>query len=44
VQKVLEERLKTYQSQLDGLLSRDLSAFNELLRKRNISNVFARVP
>ena len=44
VQKVLEERLRSYASQLDDLLSRELGAFNELLRKRNLANIIARVP
>ncbi len=44
VHKVLEERLRTHLSQLDSLLSKHLGAFNELLRKRNVSNIIARVP
>ena len=44
VQQVLEEQLATAQSQLDALLDRDLAAFNELLRTRNVSNIIAQVP
>jgi photosystem II stability/assembly factor-like uncharacterized protein len=39
VQRLQEERLRSYQSQFDGLLSDDLAAFNDLLRKRNVSNI-----
>ena len=44
VQTLLQERLRTYVTQLEGLLSNDLSAFNELLRTRNMSNIIAQVP
>ncbi len=44
VQQLLEEQLATAQSQLDELLDRDLAAFNELLRTRNVSNIIAQVP
>ena len=44
VQQLLDERLRTYVNQLEGLLSNDLSAFNELLRTRNVSNIIAQVP
>ena len=44
VQQLLQERLRTYVNQLEGLLSNDLSAFNELLRTRNLSNIIAQVP
>ena len=44
VQKLIEEQLETAQSQLDELLDRDLAAFNELLRTRNVSNIIAQVP
>ena len=44
VQQLLQERLRTYVNQLEGLLNNDLSAFNELLRTRNISNIVAQVP
>ena len=44
VQQLLDERLRTYVTQLEGLLSNDLSAFNELLRTRNVSNIIAQVP
>ena len=43
VQQLLQERLRTYVTQLEGLLSNDLSAFNEL-RTRNVSNIIAQVP
>ena len=44
VQKLLEEQLQTAQSQLGELLDRDLAAFSELLRTRNVSNIIAPVP
>ena len=44
VLQLLEEQLATAQSQLDELLDRDLAAFNELLRTRNVSNIIAQVP
>jgi hypothetical protein len=44
VQKLLEDRLKTSQSQVGDLLKRDLSAFNEVLRKANGPIIVARVP
>ena len=44
VQTLLQERLRTYVNQLEGLLNNDLSAFNELLRTRNVSNIIAQVP
>jgi hypothetical protein len=42
VQKILADQLRTHLSQLDGLLSKDLAAFNELLRKKNVANVVTR--
>jgi photosystem II stability/assembly factor-like uncharacterized protein len=36
VQKLLEDRISASGSQLDGLLGKDLAAFNELLRRRNL--------
>ena len=44
VQKLMEEQLETAQSQLGDLLDRDLAAFSELLRTRNVSNIIAPVP
>jgi hypothetical protein len=44
VQKLLEDRLKTSQSQVGDLLKRALSAFNEVLRKANGPIIVARVP
>ncbi|MBI1875330.1 MAG: sialidase [Acidobacteria bacterium] len=44
VQKELEDRLRSHQRELDGLLSRELGAFNEMLRKKNLPTVFTRVP
>ena len=44
VLQLLEEQMATAQSQLDELLDRDLAAFNELLRTRNVSNIIAQVP
>src|SRR5581483_12032222 len=39
VQKDLEERLKTSQSQLTDVLNRDLGALNDMLRRANLPNV-----
>jgi hypothetical protein len=43
VKQLLEERLKTCQSQLDDVLKRDLDAFNNALRKANLPTIVARV-
>jgi photosystem II stability/assembly factor-like uncharacterized protein len=43
VQKVLEDRLRSHLGELDTLLSRDVGAFNELLRKRNLGQIIIRV-
>jgi photosystem II stability/assembly factor-like uncharacterized protein len=37
-----KKRLAEYQSQLDGLLSKDLAAFNDMLRQKNISNIISK--
>ena len=42
VQKILADQLRGHLSQLDGLLSKELGAFNELLRKRNVANIVVR--
>ena len=39
VHRLHEERLRSYQSRLDRLLSSDLAAFNNLLRRRNVPNI-----
>ena len=44
VQKVLEERLRTALSQIEGLLGKDLAGFNDLLRQKNIPNIIAKRP
>jgi hypothetical protein len=41
VQKLLSDRVREYAGQLDGLLAKDLAAFNDMLRKRNVANVIA---
>jgi hypothetical protein len=38
-----QERVKTYRTQLEALRSRDLDAFNELLKKRNFPTILGRV-
>jgi len=43
VQKLLEERLKTAQAQVDDLLERDLTALNDMLRKANAPTIVRRV-
>jgi hypothetical protein len=44
VKQLIEEQLKTAQSQAGDLLSRDLSAFNEVLRKANAPIIVAHPP
>jgi len=39
----LKEQLATHRKRLDGVVNNDLSAFNKLLRERNIQNVIASV-
>ncbi len=39
VQMLLEERLTSYQSQLGELRTRDLAAFNAVLRQRNVPHI-----
>jgi hypothetical protein len=39
VQKVLEERLRKHQADLDALVSKDLRALNELMRGRGVQNI-----
>jgi hypothetical protein len=39
VHEILKKRLTTYQSQLNKLLNKDLPAFNNLLKEKNIQNV-----
>ncbi len=41
VQNLLTERGRGYSGQLDALLTKDLAAFNEMLRKRNVPNIIA---
>jgi hypothetical protein len=43
VQKIMEEQLKTAQSQLGDLLNRDPIAFNDTLRKANAPTIVAQV-
>lgn len=44
VQKVLDERLKNYQSALEGLRARITSGFNERLRRKNLPVVLVQPP
>jgi hypothetical protein len=44
VQQILAEQLRGHVAQLDGLLAKNLKAFNEMLRARNIPNIIARAP
>jgi photosystem II stability/assembly factor-like uncharacterized protein len=41
VQKLLAERVRNYTGQLDALVTKDLAAFNEMLRKLNVPNIIA---
>jgi len=44
VQKELEDRLRNVLSEIDGVINKDLSGFNDMLRKKNIPNVIAKIP
>ena len=44
VHALLREELRVTQGRLDQLLQRDVIAFNELLRKRNVQHIIAGVP
>jgi photosystem II stability/assembly factor-like uncharacterized protein len=44
VHAMFKEQLTALRRQLDELVSRDLDAFNKLLRERNIPNIIARTP
>ncbi len=39
-----KQQIKTYQQQFDTLVSREVAAFNNLLRERSIQNIITRVP
>jgi photosystem II stability/assembly factor-like uncharacterized protein len=42
VQGILDRELRTHLTTLDGLIAKELAAFNELLRQRNVPNVVVR--
>jgi hypothetical protein len=42
VQRLLNTELRTHLTALDGILSKELAAFNELLKQRSIPNVIVR--
>jgi hypothetical protein len=44
VKKELEDRLRRHASDLDGLLSQQVGAFNDLLRKSNLPTIVTRLP
>ena len=44
VKAMFEEQLADHRRRLDEILSKDLDAFNKLLRDRGIQNVIGRVP
>ena len=44
VHAMFKEQLAAHRRQIDELVSRDLDAFNKLLRERNIQNIIARTP
>ena len=44
VQKDLEDRFKKSQGQLSDVMSRDLAAFNDMLRRANLPSVVSQVP
>ena len=44
VQKVLENQLRRHGTNLDGLLGREISAFNQTLRSKNLPIIVTRPP
>jgi hypothetical protein len=42
VRQLLNTELRTHLTTLDGLIAKELAAFNELLRQRNVPNVVVR--
>jgi photosystem II stability/assembly factor-like uncharacterized protein len=44
VQKLLEDQLRKHGADLDGLLSREVGAFNQVLRQRNLPMLVTRLP
>ncbi len=44
VQRDLEGRLRTHQQSLEGLISREVAAYNDLLRRRNLPTIVTRPP
>jgi hypothetical protein len=42
VRQILNTELKTHLTALDGLIAKELAAFNELLKQRNVPNVVVR--
>jgi hypothetical protein len=44
VKKEVEDRLRGHASDLDGLLSQQVGAFNDMLRQRNLPTIVTRLP
>jgi hypothetical protein len=44
VQKDLEDRFKRSQAQIGDVLTRDLAAFNDMLRRANLPSIVPQVP
>jgi len=44
VQKLLEQRLATHRRQLEALRTKDIAAFNDLLRQRNVPHIITSTP
>jgi hypothetical protein len=44
VQRVLEERLRKHQTDLDAVMGKDLKMLNELMRGRGLTNIIVRKP
>jgi photosystem II stability/assembly factor-like uncharacterized protein len=42
VQKVLDEKLRAHQQEVDALLNKDLKAINDLMRGRGVNNIVVR--
>jgi photosystem II stability/assembly factor-like uncharacterized protein len=44
VQKMLEDRIEILQAEFDGLMARDVAAFNRMLRDRDIGPILTKLP
>jgi photosystem II stability/assembly factor-like uncharacterized protein len=44
VRQLLAQQVQTYRTQLDQLISQDLTQFNTMLRQKNVGNIVVRTP